>query len=445
MKNHAICSRLPVPAARHRLNLTVEAALALFASDLVACGVLRRGRLLHATPALRKRLGVTAQRDVDFLRRVADEDRARVRAALEEPHARGKVSLQCSCIGAHGELFPAEIGLSTSTLDNEPVRLMVLADLTERVAAENRLRAAAHYDALTELPNRVLLQDRLSHALAMATRNQRLMALIVADLDGFKAVNDANGHAAGDAALREVARRFSACVRDADTLARVGGDEFVIVLPELARREDAALLAMRLVKSMRAPFEIDGATFSLGASVGIAIYPDDGADIDTLFLRADAAMYRSKQSGRNQFSYADVSDGTFMAPQACGWSEQWQFGVDEMDDEHHALFDWLGRLETTLRDARDREQIRAELHALVAYATDHFNHEERLMEAAGFAGLSTHRAEHHRLSSELAELAEHTHRVGATMTIRFLRDWLIGHMQGYDRAAAHAICGARAH
>ena len=124
-----------------------------------------------------------------------------------------------------------------------PVRLMVLTDLTERVAAENRLRAAAHYDALTELPNRVLLQDRLSHALAMATRNQRLMALIVADLDGFKAVNDAHGHAAGDAALREVARRFSACVRDADTLARVGGDEFVIVMPEVARREDAALLA----------------------------------------------------------------------------------------------------------------------------------------------------------------------------------------------------------
>jgi len=445
MKSHAINSHYPVPVARSRSGSIGEAALALITSELVACGVLRHGKLLHATPALRKRLGVTTQRTVDFLQRVAGEDRARVRAVLDEHQPRGNVTLHCNCIGAGGELFPAEIGLAVSTLDNEPVRLMVLTDLSERIAAESRLRAAAHYDALTELPNRVLLQDRLTHALAMAVRNQRLMALIVADLDGFKAVNDAHGHAAGDAVLREVARRFSACVRDADTLARVGGDEFVIVMPELARREDAALLAMRLVNSMRQAFAVDGATISVGTSLGIAIYPDDGVAIDTLFVRADAAMYLSKQSGRNQFSYADVSDDTFMTPQTCRWSEQWQFGVDEMDDEHHVLFDWLDRLEKTLRNARDREQIRTELNALVAFATEHFNHEERLMEAAGFSGLPTHRAEHHRLSAELAELAEHTHRVGAALTIRFLRDWMIGHMQGYDRVAARAICASRAH
>ena len=421
------------------------AALALFTSELVACGVLMQGRLVHATPALRKRLGLTTRRAVDFLGRIAAEDRARVQAELAARRPRGNVSLQCTCIGAQGEMFPAEIGLAVSTLDSEPVRLMVLTDLSERIAAESRLRAAAHYDALTELPNRVLLQDRLTHALAMASRNQRLMALIVADLDGFKAVNDAHGHSAGDMVLREVARWFSACVRDADTLARVGGDEFVIVMPEVARREDAALLAMRIVNSMREPIDVDGARVSVGTSLGIAIYPDDGAAIDTLFTRADAAMYVSKQSGRNQFSYADVSDGTIMMPQTSRWSERWRFGVDEMDDEHHALFNGLDRLETILRDVRDREQIRAELHALVAFANEHFSHEETLMENIGFHGLATHRAEHRRLSAELAELAEHTHRVGAALTIRFLRDWFIGHMQGYDRMAARAICAAHAH
>lgn len=421
------------------------AALALFTSELVACGVLMQGRLVHATPALRKRLGLTTRRAVDFLERIAAEDRARVQAELAARRPRGNVSLQCTCIGAQGEMFPAEIGLAVSTLDSEPVRLMVLTDLSERIAAESRLRAAAHYDALTELPNRVLLQDRLTHALAMASRNQRLMALIVADLDGFKAVNDAHGHSAGDMVLREVARRFSACVRDADTLARVGGDEFVIVMPEVARREDAALLAMRIVNSMREPIDVDGARVSVGTSLGIAIYPDDGVAIDTLFTRADAAMYASKQAGRNQFSYADVSDGTIMTPQACRWSEHWRFGVDEMDDEHQALFEGLDRLETILRDVHDREQIREELNALVAFANEHFNHEERLMENIAFNGLATHRAEHRRLSAELAELAEHTHRVGAALTIRFLRDWFIGHMQGYDRMAARAIRAAHAH
>jgi len=322
---------------------------------------------------------------------------------------------------------------------------MVLTDLSERMAAENRLRAAAHYDALTGLPNRVLLQDRLSHALAMVARNQRLRALIVADLDGFKAVNDAHGHAAGDIVLRDVARHFSACVRDADTLARVGGDEFVIVMSWVARREDAALLAMRIVNSLREAIDVEGARVSVGTSLGIAIYPDDGADIDTLFTRADAAMYASEQAGRNQFSCAGVSDGTIMTPQSCRWSEHWRFGVDEMDDEHHALFDSLDRLETILRDVRDREQIRAELHALVAFANEHFSRDERRMENIGFNGLATHRAELRRRPAELAELAEHTHRVGAALTIRVLRKWFIGHMQGYDRMAARAICAARAH
>lgn len=421
------------------------AALALFTSELVAGGVLQRGRLLHATPALRKLLGMGTRRAVDFLEWIAAEDRARVQTALDARRPRGIESLQCHCKGAGGETFPAEISLAASTLDGEPVRLMVLTDLTERVAAESRLRAAAHYDALTELPNRVLLQDRLSHALAMASRNQRLMALIVADLDGFKAVNDAHGHAAGDMVLREVARRFSACVRDADTLARVGGDEFVIVMPEVMRREDAARLAMRVVNSMRAAIDIDGVRVAVGTSLGIAIYPDDGVAIDTLFTRADAAMYASKQAGRNQFSYADASNETIMTPQDCRWSEQWRFGVDEMDDEHLALFDSLDRLESILRGVHDREQIRAELHALVAFANEHFSHEEKLMENVAFSGLENHRAEHRRLSAELAELAGHTHRVGAALTIRFLRDWFIGHMQGYDRMAARAICAAHAH
>lgn len=445
MKNGANYSSQVRHGRPSRHGSISEAALALYTSDLVAGGVLCHRKLVQVTPALRLLLGLPERHTVDLLAIVAVVDRARVRAVLKEPSPSGTVLLQCKCLGPHGKPFPAEIRFAASTLGHEAVHLMVLTDLTERVAAENRLRAAAHYDALTELPNRVLLQDRLTHALANAVRNKRMMALIVADLDGFKAVNDEHGHAAGDAVLRAVARRFAACVRDADTLARVGGDEFVFVLPELARLEDAALLAVRLIKSMRTPIVMDRAAVQVGTSLGIAIFPDDGTSVDMLFARADAAMYSSKQSGKNQFTYADVSDGAITTPQVCRWSEQWRFGVDEMDDEHRALFDRLDRMESMLQCARGGDAMRTEMHGLVEFANAHFSSEERLMAAAAFRGLATHRAEHRRLAAELAELAEHTHLVGTVLTIRFLRNWLIGHMQGYDRIAAHAIRAARAH
>jgi diguanylate cyclase (GGDEF)-like protein len=166
-------------------------------------------------------------------------------------------------------------------------------------AANRQLRHLATHDALTGLPNRVLLDDRIAQALTHAHREQHSFAVMLCDLDRFKMINDSLGHHAGDQLLREVARRLSNVVRDVDTVARLGGDEFTIVLSPATSREDAEVVARRVIEAMKPAVELQGITIHASPSIGIAFYPDDGASVETLIAHADAAMFVAKQRGRN--------------------------------------------------------------------------------------------------------------------------------------------------
>jgi diguanylate cyclase (GGDEF)-like protein len=169
----------------------------------------------------------------------------------------------------------------------------------ERKACEAQLAERAHFDELTGLANRALFRDRLAQALARARRKGERTALLFIDLDGFKAVNDTLGHAAGDEVLRLAATRFRCAVRASETLARFGGDEFVVLIEGLAEAAGARRTAQRLVAAMRAPFTIDGKEVRVTPSIGIAVFPDDGGDGDELLLNADRAMFRAKRSGQD--------------------------------------------------------------------------------------------------------------------------------------------------
>jgi len=170
-----------------------------------------------------------------------------------------------------------------------------------RRSSEERIRQLAYHDELTELPNRLLLHDRFTLALAQARREEKGLALASVDLDRFKAINDTAGHAVGDALLRAVAERLESVVRGSDTVARVGGDEFLLVLPGISQQSDAAVIAEKLVSEMRRPFSIDGHEVHCTASIGLTIYPADGVDQETLRRNADIAMYRVKESGRDNY------------------------------------------------------------------------------------------------------------------------------------------------
>jgi diguanylate cyclase (GGDEF)-like protein/PAS domain S-box-containing protein len=183
--------------------------------------------------------------------------------------------------------------------------LAIAADITERKAAEQRIEFLAYHDTLTGLPNRLLVQDRFEQAIAYADRARSKVALIFLDLDNFKTINDSLGHNIGDALLKEIAVRLGECVRDTDTISRQGGDEFLIVLPALHDADAIAPVLVKILARLQDPFLIEGNELSTSVSIGIALYPDDGGDFDTLLKKADMAMYRAKDAGRNAYHFFD--------------------------------------------------------------------------------------------------------------------------------------------
>ena len=187
-----------------------------------------------------------------------------------------------------------------------------LIDITERKIAEERVQSLAYYDALTGLPNRSLLRDRLSNALATARRQKHKVALLFIDLDRFKIINDSLGHSVGDLLLQDVAERLKSCTREGDTVARLGGDEFLIVLTHVNDIPGVAVSAERFMDAITTRFVIQGHSLSVGCSLGISIFPEHGADNDTLIKHADAAMYSAKDGGRNNFKFfsADMNAQT---------------------------------------------------------------------------------------------------------------------------------------
>ncbi len=184
--------------------------------------------------------------------------------------------------------------------------LEVGEDITEKKQAETMIRQMAYYDALTQLPNRTLFNDRLAHALPRAKREKKVLAVLFLDLDGFKNVNDTLGHSAGDVLLQDVAKRLTYCVRENDTVARMGGDEFMVLLPALDETKHAGRVAEKIIAAFQEPFTIGDETRSVTTSIGISTYPMDGEGAEDLIKNADAAMYRSKEGGRNRFTFFSI-------------------------------------------------------------------------------------------------------------------------------------------
>ncbi len=212
-------------------------------------------------------------------------------------------------------------------------------DISERKRTEERLSFLANYDALTGLPNRILLKDRLAQALARLPWQNRVLGVLFCDLDRFKLVNDTLGHNVGDHLLKEMARRMKLCTRSGDTVARLGGDEFVILLTDMARTEDIGTITQKIIDSLGQPLHLEGQEVFVTASVGISLYPTDSTDPDSLLKQADVAMYRAKELGKNGY----------------------QFYSPKMDAKHAQRLS----LESALRHAMVREEFRVYYQPLV--------------------------------------------------------------------------------
>jgi diguanylate cyclase (GGDEF)-like protein/PAS domain S-box-containing protein len=192
-------------------------------------------------------------------------------------------------------------------IGGEKLILCHFYDVTERKQFEEKIWHQANYDLLTQLPNRRLFEDRLTQAMKKAQREGQPLALLFIDLDGFKTVNDTLGHDLGDVLLMEAAQRISGCVREMDTVARLGGDEFTVILPVMTDTARVIQRAEAIVQALDAPFDLAGETVSISASVGIAVYPKDGGDVETLLKSADQALYAVKHHGKHGYRFFNES------------------------------------------------------------------------------------------------------------------------------------------
>jgi diguanylate cyclase (GGDEF)-like protein/PAS domain S-box-containing protein len=256
---------------------------------------------------------------------VHEEDLERARYAFNERRVDERASrnvelrLKCQSGASHERTFNNTLmtislnAIGMHVPDQEVRKLEfygtygVARDITDRKRAEEVISYQAYHDILTDLPNRILFKDRLGLAVIQAKRKQTELAVMFIDLDRFKLVNDTLGHVKGDELLQQVAGRLKECLRKGDTLARQGGDEFTIVLPELRDRGDASMVADKFLECLQLPFDLDGHEVHISASIGIAIYPTHGESIDELLRHADIAMYQVKGEGKNGHAFYDPS------------------------------------------------------------------------------------------------------------------------------------------
>jgi len=317
----------------------------------------------------------------------------------------------------------------------------VAASISEQRAAEAQIIHLAHHDTLTGLPNRAFFEDALSQEVWRASRDPSAgVALLLCDLDGFKEVNDTFGHQAGDAVLQATARRFLGCIRDHDTLARLGGDEFSIVLPWVSNASAAQLVAARLVEAACQPIPINGQGVTVGVSVGIALLPAHGSSGDALIAAADAALYEAKRGGRGRFAFASMpGPRPEVSLPLITWTTAHDVGIDLIDKEHRKLAEHVNDLCAALTRGEAGAAISDRLAATSSCAQRHFESEERLMAAHGFADASSHRESHARLLDDLRGFSADCETRSMILVTRFLQEWLLRHIETADRRLAAAL------
>jgi len=288
-----------------------EVTLASVADGVITTN--RQGEVTYLNPIAEAMTGWRAAeacgQSFDRIFRIVNESTQRIVSnPIKEVLKSGRklrLSAHAALIDRDGRQTPIEDSVAPIRDSNGQLlgAVVVFHDVSAARELSLRMSHLAQHDGLTDLPNRILLYDRLSQAIALARRRNRKLALLFLDLDRFKHINDSLGHAIGDRVLQVVAERLRECVRNTDTVSRQGGDEFVVLLPEVKNVQDAAICADKILASLNAPLEIDLHRLYVSASIGIAVFPDDGGDADTLMKHADLAMYQAKDASANTYRF----------------------------------------------------------------------------------------------------------------------------------------------
>ena len=423
----------------------------LVEQSLVGIFIIQDGRFAYVNPKLADIFGYAVEDIVGRLEPmdlIAQADREQVKENIRRCLG-GEISsirYVFSAVCQDGRLIDVEVNGEVVDYEGRPAIVGMALDITERNRAQRQLSYLAFYDPLTDLPNRALFFDRFGQTLVQSKRDGFPFALLLLDLDGFKAVNDAYGHETGDALLQAVGRRLRNCVRESDTVARMGGDEFVILLPRLREPNDTMGVADKVIESLARPFSLTGYECRVGASIGLCIVPDDGGDMETLLSRADAAMYRSKERGKNTWTRYEptLSNGKVVKAAFLEWSEEWSVGVPVIDEQHARLMALLRHIGDTIKTGQPEERIQILLDKLIAFTRYHFESEERLMSQYGYADTLVHQQAHRKLLEDLLSIQRRFPSTSLMLTLQALKEWLITHITERDRRLGEALIAAEA-
>lgn len=308
-----------------------------------------------------------------------------------------------------------------------------------RIALEQESIAyMAHYDELTGLPNRALFYDRLKQSLAIAKRNKTNVFLLFLDLDGFKSVNDSLGHRSGDILLKQVAQRIVSCVRESDTVGRMGGDEFTVLLNDADSHERVSEIALKIINSIRTPFDLEGNQVQIGVSIGVAYNSDDQVTENDLLNNADMAMYESKNSGNNRYTF--FSDAPLKKVEEwIKFRESHHVGIHDIDQQHYNLSRIMNRLNSAILYQIPKEDILNLFNKLIEETVKHFESEERYMSLYSYPKRALHFKQHVHLLSEAKYMLERLSVNDEAPQLDSIKSWLLKHIEYSDKPLAEYL------
>lgn len=327
-----------------------------------------------------------------------------------------------------------DLAISCMTMGEKTVALGVINQRSEKERIRRLMDRLAFHDTLTELPNRVLLFDRINQSLSRFNRESTGFAVAILDLDGFKQINDAKGHAAGDMLLKSVARRITACVRSVDTVSRLGGDEFAMILQGVHDENEAGAVLRKIIAEVAEPIALEGVQLAIGVSIGIAFCPQDGASIQELLGRADFAMYEAKRSGGSCYristgQMAELTSRHDLMPLI----DSIKLGFDVIDEQHEEIVSCIRGILRSLSGNEGENGLRRRAEYLLQLTEEHFRTEEELVLRYALSGQEKHRFEHKDLLRQLHELLPSNNEShGLTLLTHSFKDWLIPHIQTLD-------------
>ncbi|MFA6120745.1 MAG: diguanylate cyclase [Sideroxydans sp.] len=327
-----------------------------------------------------------------------------------------------------------DLAISCMTMGEKTVALGVINQRSEKERIRRLMDRLAFHDTLTELPNRVLLFDRINQSLSRFNRESAGFAIAILDLDGFKQINDARGHAAGDMLLQIVAKRLTECVRNVDTVSRLGGDEFALILQGVNSEDEAEAVLAKVIAEVSSPIMLEGVALHVGVSIGIAFCPHDGASIQELLCRADFAMYEAKRAGGSCYristgQMAEITSRHDLTPLI----DSIKLGFDIIDEQHEEIVSCIRGILRSLSGNEGESGLRRRSEYLLQLTEEHFRTEEELVLRYALRDQERHRFEHKELLRQLHELLPgNSEPHGLTLMSHSFKDWLVPHIKTTD-------------